>query len=170
MARLRFTLIYAVITLGTALAAHAQPAPDVMRASLEGLPAFTLYIDVEGSSAVAESEPLDVTALTGQVLQHLQDAGLPASAPAQAAPEGSVPYLYIHVNTMEFDQGLVPFAVQAQFFQPARLVRDQSFTTAAGTWETGVVGLVSQDRLPLIRESVLNLTASFIEDFQAANR
>lgn len=168
MHRLLARLVLFTLVLLPAAAA-AQPAPDRMRASLEGLQGFAVFVDLEGSVRVASSEALDVTVLTQQVLDRLVEAGLPASAPASAAPEGSAPYLYVHINTMEVGQGLVPFAITVQVFQPARLQRDSNLTMAASTWEHGVVGLVSQDRLPTISTAAMNLLEEFIADYRAMN-
>jgi len=104
------------------------------------------------------------------VLDRLVEAGLPAVPPSPAAPEGSAPYLYVHLNTMELEQGLVPFAISVQLFQPARLQRDSNRTVSAITWEHSVVGLVSRDLLPSVGTAVMNLLETFIDDYRAVHR
>jgi hypothetical protein len=41
--------------------------------------------------------------------------------------------------------------------------------TAASTWENGMVGLVSHDRLPVIYQAAQNLVTTFIDDYHQSN-
>lgn len=81
-----------------------------------------------------------------------------------------IPFLYMHINAMELENGLVPFSIQLRLYQPVRLVLNRDMQTSASTWENGVVGIVSLDRLTLINEAASELVTDFINDYGVYNR
>lgn len=76
----------------------------------------------------------------------------------------------MHINAMELENGLVPFSIQLRLYQPVRLVLNRDMQTSASTWENGVVGIVSLDRLTLINEAASELVTDFINDYGVYNR
>lgn len=162
-----YRLLWLGLFLSTfAVPTRAQPAPDLMNATLVGLNDFAVVVDLEGTRALTEADAL--AAVSDAVLEQLRAAEIRATPLQRGVPEGYAPYLYVHINMMDAGRGLIPFAVDVQLFQPARLQRDQALLTAAATWEAGVVGLVSSDNLGLVPEAVHNLVAAFIDAYQLA--
>jgi hypothetical protein len=75
----------------------------------------------------------------------------------------------MHINTMDAGQGLVPFSVSLDFYQPAELTLNRNLQTSVSTWQTGLVGIVSYDRMNVIGESAVNLLDDFIKDYNQVN-
>ncbi len=157
-------------------AARAQTELAQERASLLGIDGFHLSVDVEGPRHLLEQEELDLRRLVLDLRARLREMGLTVyeDKPAPAGP-GDVravdrgTYLHVHVNMMDAGRGLVPFAVEAAFYQPVLLARDPSQRMAATTWGTSLVGIVSLDNLPLIGEAAAGLVNEFAADFRQAN-
>lgn len=127
--------------------------------SLAGTPALAFELNVEAEAPLADDPALD---LAGPVRERL-------SALPLATRAGDTPYLYVHVNALSMDRGLVPFTVTLQFIQPVQLVLGTRATIPAATWESSTLGLVSSDNLPWITDAVLALVDEFISDFRQTN-
>jgi hypothetical protein len=156
-------LLLAVLLMLPGLPAFAQGDLQAERASLRGITSFYVDVTVEGPKQLVASESLVAATLIQRVEKHLAGAGLPVR------PRVEGPHLHLHVNMMEVEGGLLPFSLNAHFYQPVRLERNREIIAAA-TWDEGVVGLVSQDRIPLILESLNSLVDQFASDFGTANR
>lgn len=145
---------------GSTTPAYAQGDLEAERASLRGISDFDVRITVEAPLNLAGSDALDSDALLEQAAGGLREAGLPVVSRQDAEV-----FLHVHVNTMALENGLVPFAVEADFYQPVRLQRGGG-TMSAATWSESVLGLVTRDRLEVIGESVDQLIDQFVRDFQ----
>ena len=75
----------------------------------------------------------------------------------------------MHVNAMELENGLIPFSIELRLYQPVKLVLHDELQTSASTWETGMVGIVSFDRLDVINRAASGLIDDFIEDYKRSN-
>ena len=156
-------LVLAVLLMPPGLRALAQGDLQAERSSLSGVTAFFVDVTVEGPRHPAASESLAAATLIQRAEKRLGDAGLPV------VPRFEGPHLHLHLNMMEIEGGLIPFSINADFYQTVRLERNRD-TLSAATWDEGVVGIVSQDRISLILESLDNLVDQFAVDFSAANR
>ncbi|WP_456426572.1 hypothetical protein [Rhodocaloribacter sp.] len=161
--RLRFALILLAAFLLVAPEARAQLDAGPARASLRDAGPFFVRVDVEGSPALSTHPAL--LRLTRAVAGRLSEGGAPASEERDGRP-----YLYVHVNALEMEEGLIPFTVALQFLQTVRLTRERTVPTTGCTWEAATVGLVSSDNVALIAEAALDLVDEFLMDFRAANR
>jgi hypothetical protein len=139
------------------------------RLTLEDIRGFYLRVDVEGSLGLTQDEALNVRAINQRVKTKLREVGLHVLEETEVIDEAAEPYLYLHVNMLEMDRGLVPFAVTTQFFQRVELPRSPRQSLIACTWDTGLVGLVSYDNLDLIADSAVESINNFITDFQVVN-
>ena len=157
------------LTLLSPLLAHAQMDTGQSRSTLEDIQGFYVKVDVEGSVGLVSDEKLNVSAMNQRVKQRLRDAGLNVLEPTEVVDQPREPYLYLHVNMMELEQGLVPFAINMQFFQRVELPRKKRESLIACTWDTGLVGLVSYDNLDVIAESAVGSIDLFIDDFRQVN-
>jgi len=156
-------LMVAVLLMFPGLRALAQGDLPAERSSLSGITWFYVDVTVEGPKQLAASESLAAATLIQRTAKRLADARLPVLQRFEG------PHLHLHLNMMEIEGGLIPFSLNADFYQPVRLERNRE-TVLAATWDEGVVGLISHDRIPLILESLDNLVDQFAADFGAANR
>ena len=164
----RFGAVLLLLLSLPSFQAYAQMETEQSRKSLRGIKGFYLHVDVEGSLGLTQDDALNVRAITGRVSTALRDAGLNVLEPSEVVDQSNSPYLYVHVNMMDMDQGLVPFAINTQFFQPVEIKR-QRFSTTACTWDTGLVGLVSYDNLDMIADAAVGSVTNFIDDYHVSN-
>lgn len=161
------TALYLLMVAASLLAtvpAHAQADLEAERNSLEGVTSFALRLTVEAPRELSGSGALSTAALAESVIEQLRAAGLPVTS-----REDAQSYLHVHVNTMSLENGLVPFAIEANFYQPVRLQTSAGGETTAATWGESVLGLVTRDRLPTIAGSVEQLVDQFARDFEIVN-
>lgn len=148
-------------------AAAAQGDLDAERASLRGIHSFAAEITLEGPGHLVGSHLLRSEVLLHRVIHRLRDAGLEVERVPHGAPNPP-PHLHIHLNMLELDGGLVPFAISADFFQDVRLATSRQDMSAI-TWDESVLGLVTRDLLPTIPQSLDTLIDQFAEDYLSAN-
>jgi hypothetical protein len=141
----------------------AQTELEIARASLRGIEAFGVSVDVETSASLVQRPELDVSVFTRRIQEILSAAELNVLSEYDGLQQ---PFLYTHINAMEAAPGLVPFSVQVQFKQPVYLDPDGRNRISAATWEDSFVGLVSLDRLDLIGEALVESVALFVEEFK----
>lgn len=158
----------AVVLALSASVCRAQTELEHERASLRGVDAFFLSVNVEGPGTLTARDDLAVPALRAGLLDVLRQAGLPVRAD-DAPPTARFPYLLVHLNLLDAGRGLVPFSIDLRFYQRVSLVRDPGQLTVAETWGTDLVGLVSYDQLPLLPAAAADAVRDFIDDFRRAN-
>ena len=167
---MKFILAAISTFLITSSFAHAQPETGESRESLGGIAGFYVQVVVEGSVGLTSDEKLKVSAINQGVKRRLRDAGLNVIEPTEGIDQPTEPYLYLHLNMIEMEQGLVPFAVNMQFFQRVEIARSRrSQSMVACTWDTGFVGLVSYDNLDMIADAAIESVDEFIGDFRIVN-
>ena len=150
--------------------AYAQMETKQSTQSLGRIQGFYVRVEIEGSVGLTSDEKLNVKAINQRVKRRLRDAGLNVIEPTEGFDQPMEPYLYVHINMMELEQGLVPFANNLQFFQRVEIPgRRRKQSLIAATWDTGVVGLVSYDNLDMIADSAIESVNEFITDFQQVN-
>jgi hypothetical protein len=159
-----FTLIFAL-----PVHLHAQNEVERERISLQGLQEFGFTANIEGSRDVADSEQLTPTVIRQQSVNQLVEAGIRFVSDEEVRSSADIPFLYMHINTMQLENGLVPFSIQLRLYQPVRLTLNRNMNTSASIWETGMVGIVSYDRLATINRAAEDLIITFIEDYYKAN-
>jgi len=166
-AKLLFIILISLAFLPSAL--FAQNEIERERISLEGLQEFGFTANIEGSRMIADDETLTPTAIRQGVINQLVEANLRFVADEEVQSSADIPFLYMHINAMEMDNGLIPFSIELRLYQPVKLVLNRDMQTAASTWENGMVGLVSHDRLPVIYQAAQNLVTDFIADYHKSN-
>lgn len=159
------TLLFFTLSAATLF---AQNEIERDRSTLRGISetGFTANLEVTGS---LEEEVFNVTELEEQAEESLRDYGLTIISDEQVRSSAEIPYVFMHVNTMDTGEGLVPFSINIRFYQPVRLELNRDIQTSASTWETATVGIVSYDQLSVIQESAIDLLKDFIDDHRAVN-
>lgn len=169
----RFKLIITGVILVAMLSfvgfLQAQNEIATQRTSLQGLQQFYMTINLEAGPQLSQKEELDVSSLQKKATEKLKEAGLPLETGKTPRNQDHA-MLIMHINTMYAGQGIVPFAVNIDLYQPVKLTLNRDLEHTASTWNTGNVGVVSFDNLPTIPKSALTQLDDFIKDFKEANR
>jgi len=147
----------------------AQNEIERARISLQGLQEFGFTANIEGTRQVVDHDSLTPSVIRQQSINQLVEAGLRFVSDEEVESSADIPFLYMHINTMRLENGLVPFSINLQLYQPVKLSLNRDLQTSASTWDTGMVGIVSQDQLPVINQAAENMMAEFISDYQRAN-
>lgn len=148
----------------------AQNEVERERLSLQGLQEFGFTANIEGSRTIAGDPNLTPGILRQDAVIQLREANIRYVADDEVSSSADIPFLHMHVNAMELENGLVPFSIELRLYQPVKLVLNRDLQTSASTWENSVVGIVTLDRLPMINEAASSLVADFLNDYAAYNR
>ena len=161
-----FLILFAAIISGPS---YAQNEVERERSSLKGINDMGFTVNVEANISINERGELEVTSIRDQAINKLRESGLSIVPDKQIRSSADLPFLYMHINTMDAGRGLVPFSISLDFYQPVKLTLNRDTQTSASTWQTGVVGIVSYDRLNVIAESAVDLLQDFIDDYHQVN-
>lgn len=161
------TLLFMIIFLPQPLS--AQNEIGRARISLQGLQEFGFTANIEGTQQVVDHDSLTPSVIRQRAVNQIVEAGLRFVSDEEVESSADIPFLYMHINTMQLDNGLVPFSISLQLYQPVKLSLNRDLQTSASTWDTGMVGIVSQDQLPVINQAAENMMTEFINDYQRAN-
>lgn len=168
MESLKTILLLCLLTLPSQL--MAQNEVERERISLQGLQEFGFTATIEGSRTIAGDPNLTPGLLRQDAVNQLREANIRYVADDEVSSSADIPFLFMHVNAMELENGLVPFSIELRLYQPVKLVLNRDLQTSASTWENSVVGIVSLDRLPMINEAASALVADFLDDYASYNR
>ena len=158
-----------LILFFTAFTAHSQNEAQLEQAALQGINSFYVSLNVEGNKKIMRYDTIEVNRLQQDIEEKIRESGLPLTQRRSSEKGQSAPMLHIHANVMDAGQGLIPFSVEVNFYQPVKLVLNRDIQTSASTWNTGYLGIVSYDRMNLIRRSILRQLDNFINEFKQAN-
>lgn len=148
----------------------AQNEVERERLSLQGLQEFGFTATIEGSRTIAGDPNLTPGILRQDAVSQLREANVRYVTDDEVSSSADIPFLFMHVNAMELENGLVPFSIELRLYQPVKLVLNRDLQTSASTWENSVVGIVTLDRLPMINEAASSLVSDFLEDYAIHNR
>lgn len=151
------------------LISYAQNEVERERNSLQGINELGFTVNLEVNATLNEKGEIEITSIKDAVQKRLEEANIPTVSDDAVESSADIPFLYMHINTMDAGRGLVPFSISLRFYQPVKLALNRDRQASASTWETGTVGLVSYDRMNVILEAAENLAGDFIRDFQRAN-
>lgn len=152
------------------LLSFAQNEIGRERISLQGLQEFGFTANIEGSREVADHESLTPSRIREQAVKQLVQNDLRYVSDEEVESSADLPFLYMHINTLQLDNGLIPFSIELRLYQPVKLTLNRDLQTSASTWETGMVGIVSSDRISLINQAAEGVILEFIEDYNRVNR
>lgn len=152
------------------LLSFAQNEIGRERISLQGLQEFGFTANIEGSREVADHESLTPSRIREQAVKQLVQNDLRYVSDEEVESSADLPFLYMHINTLQLDNGLIPFSIELRLYQPVKLTLNRDLQTSASTWEAGMVGIVSSDRIGLINQAAEGVIREFIEDYNRVNR
>ena len=160
-------LLLLIIAIPSALLAQNEVERE--RISLEGLQEIGFTANIEGSIEIAEHDTLTPSNIRQQTISQLVASNIHYVSDEEVESSADIPFLHMHINVMQMDNGLIPFSINLRLYQPVKLVLNRDLQTTATTWETSLVGLVSYDQLPVINQSARGLVDTFIDDFHKSN-
>jgi hypothetical protein len=147
----------------------AQSEIEMDRGSLRNLPPLYVSVYVEGTADLTSHPGLDVSVLHLTADSTLSASGIAINKTEPAQVIDREPYLSVHINAMEMPSGLIPFSIEVKIIQGVIVANVPNELIHAATWDTGLVGLVSQDKLDTIRWAMIELVEEFAEDYHVAN-
>lgn len=161
--------LFLTLILVSPISLFAQNEVVREQLSLEGLQEIGFTANIEGSIEITSSDTLTPTIIRQQTVNQLVDANIRFVQDEEVESSADIPFLHMHINVMQMDNGLIPFSINLRLHQPVKLVLNRDLETTATTWETGLVGLVSFDQLHVINQAADGLVEIFIEDFHKSN-
>ncbi|MGK7369284.1 MAG: hypothetical protein ACNS64_03645 [Candidatus Halalkalibacterium sp. M3_1C_030] len=165
----QLTVSLLLLLLSIPIVSQAQNEIEREISSLRGINELGFTINLETNVTLNEKGEIEVTSIKDAAEQRLSEAGIPLVSDREVKSSADIPFLYMHINTMDAGQGLVPFSISLRFYQPVKLQLNRDRQTSASTWETGMVGIVSYDRMNIIQEAAVNLLGDFVDDFRSVN-
>lgn len=148
---------------------QAQSEIEMDRGSLRQLRPLYVSVYVEGNSGLTSLPGLDVTSLHQAVDSTLVAHGIPIDRGEAAHVLDREPYISVHINAMDMGDGLTPFAIEVEIIQGVVVANVPNELIHAATWDTGLVGLVSRDKIDTIRWAMIGLVEEFAEDYRSVN-
>ena len=167
--KLRYLFVPFFLFLLSPCLLSAQNEIILERVSLEGLQEIGFTANIEGSRTIADSENLTPTTIRQEAVSQLVEADLRYISDEEVQSSADIPFLHLHINAMEMENGLIPFSIMLRLYQPVKLTLNRDLQTSAITWRTGMVGLVSYDQINTISDASANMIAEFIDDYNSAN-
>jgi hypothetical protein len=163
-------LCFFLITMTIGAELSAQNEIERERFALRGLQEFGFTVNIEGSRYVTSDTVLTPSKIRQQAVNQIIDANLRYVADEEVSASADIPFLHMHINMLELENGLVPFSIELRLYQPVKLVLNRDLQTSASTWETGMVGIVSLDQIHTINRAAENVMVTFLDDFRRVNR
>jgi len=165
----RFKLLFLIVFSLTPFLLQAQNEIERERVSLEGLQEFGFTANIEGSRTIADDQNLTPAVIRDEAVRQLVEADIRFVDDEEVRSSADIPFLHMHINAMEMENGLIPFSIKLRLYQPVKLSLNRDLQTTASTWEDGMVGLVSYDRIAVIGEAASGMIENFIDDYRQAN-
>ena len=147
----------------------AQNEIERTQISLQGLQEMGFTANVEGSDYAVNQEALSPGSFREKAIHIFEETGIRFVSDREVESSADIPFLHMHINTLELENGLIPFSIELNLYQPVKLILNRDLQTSASTWNSGVVGIVSRDQVSLIRKAAENLLDEFTVDYEAAN-
>jgi hypothetical protein len=165
MKTIYFFLLFSLSLLTADLFAQNETVRQLI--SLQGVQEIGFTATLEGSRTVTSDKNLTPSNIRQAVIEELINNDIKFADDEEVRSSVDIPFLYMHINMLELENGLIPFSIELRLYQ---LSLNRDLETSASTWESGMVGIVSLDRISLIGEAALNEVLTFIDDYHSANR
>lgn len=162
----RLVLSTIMILIGWGIAVAQSNEVEMSQNTMKGLRRFYVSVNLEWNQDLAKHADMTQVDMQKKIEQKLSDAGIDIIKHTTAA---DVPYLYVHVNMMDAGRGLVPFAINIALYQPVKLTLNRDRPAMAITWNAGNVGIVSYDKMDVIRDSAMQQVEKFLSIYQSVN-
>ena len=161
------------VFVGASLAADTKAQDTANDATLKGLTAIRVAVDV--SDAAAEQQSLRKADLQSRIEGKLKKAGLQVLGESERAQ--GMPTLYLNLSLLALDKSADPSAAEVYVYsidlaliQEVRLLRAPGIKAASPTWRApGSLGTLEAAELAGLRDTADELADRFLAAYRAAN-
>ncbi|MDD5168490.1 MAG: hypothetical protein PHN75_06705 [Syntrophales bacterium] len=147
---------------------------DVTRKTLSGVQG--VYVMVEDMQpdllkyGAAQKAGLGREDLKKTVEMRLSRAGIKVLMWEQALKTPGIPFLYVHVNTHEYNKYCYAYDVRVELQQMVSIDANPKIKASAATWSMNITGTVDVGTMNKLKDAVGILVDRFIYVYQVANR
>jgi hypothetical protein len=145
---------------------------DATRQTLKGIDAMNVVIE-ELQPNIQRFAPkfgLQRERIQTDVELMLKKAGIAVLTHDQWLKAPGRPFLYVVVNTHEYEKYWYAYDVRVQLRQGVILEMNPSITTMADTWSISMTGIANVGRLNLLKGALYLLVERFVEAQRSVNR
>ncbi len=160
---LRFIALFALL-IPAALAAAADQAEINSLAGLSGV-----FVTVDNINPAAEILGLDSRKISGDVELRLKQKHIPILTVQQMRQRPGLPILKVLLNVHKTDTGIFVYSIDLHLQQSAHLTRNPAIESFAITWQTGTLGIASEDQMSQVRDLIMDYVDEFAADYKKAN-
>ncbi|MBA4391254.1 MAG: hypothetical protein C0399_09990 [Syntrophus sp. (in: bacteria)] len=162
-----FTVGLAIWTVGAAYAIDS----DVTRRTLAGIQGVNVVVEElqPNIQKYTQKFGLQREQIKTDVEAMLRKAGVTVFAYEQWLKTPGRPFLYIVVNTHEYEKYWYSYDVRVELKQGVSLEVNPLVKTMAGTWGINMTGITNIGKLNAIKESINVLVGRFIEAYLSVN-
>jgi hypothetical protein len=158
-----------IVIAGSPFNVLAQTEADEERSSLRGLNGVGFTVNIEQNTAYADTQLVNISTVKKLGMQELEKAEITIFDDIEIQESIRTPVLYMHINLLSTRTGIISFSVTVSLYQPVKLVLNRDKQATAITWENSIVGIASYDKIGVIKQAVVGMIQSFIDDYQKVN-
>lgn len=167
--RSHIILFVGVILISFPRLIFGQSEIEEERSSLRGLTGVGFTVNIEQNTAFADTQLVKIEAIKKQGIQQLRDRNITVYDDRKIRESVRTPVLYLHINLLSTQTGIISFGVTASLYQPVKLILRDDNETTASTWETSVVGIATYDKIGVIKQAAMGVIHQFIDDYHTIN-
>jgi hypothetical protein len=165
---MRYVLQLMVVVLVWGNMEVVQALDTGSRESLRGISGIGVIVEEISPDASADGLSQDAIRTAAELI--LRSKGIRVLTNIDRTRLGSVPYLYININTLKEELGLYAYAVNVDLKQVVGLLSMKGAQAWGATWSASVVGAVGEANMrQIIADGVEPLVNDFARDYLSVN-
>jgi len=164
------TILALMLTMCGTVRGYALDS-DLERQTLSGIQGVNIVIeDMQPNiQKYAQRFELQKEQIRADVESTLKKAGVPVLTWDQWLKTPGKPFLYVNVNTHEYEKYWYAYDVKVELKQSVMLEINPSVKTIVGTWSMSMTGIANVGKLDTIKSGLNVLIGRFIEAYLSAN-
>ena len=165
---MRYVVQLMVVALVWGNMEMVQALDSGSRESLRGISGIGVIVEEISPDASADGLSQDAIRTAAELI--LRSKGIRVLTNIDRTRLGSVPYLYININTLKEELGVYAYAVNVDLKQVVGLLSMKGAQAWGATWSASVVGAVGETNVrQIIADGVEPLVKDLAHDFLLAN-
>ena len=165
---MRYVLHLMVVALVWGNMEVVQALDTGSRESLRGISGIGVIVEEISPDASADGLSQDAIRTAAELI--LRSKGIRVLTNIDRTRLGSVPYLYININTLKEELGVYAYAVNVDLKQVVGLLSMKGAQAWGATWSASVVGAVGEANMrQIIADGVEPLVNDFARDYLSVN-
>lgn len=162
-------LIMAFVLLCVPVYISAQNDIDPESETLRGLEGVMVIVEELSPDIVADG--VTEAMIKSAAEKRLKAAGIEVLTEEKMLDTPGFPFLYINLNSIKLPGGGgYIYSIKTELYQVVALIRDTENICFASTWESSMVGILSESQVKTVVDTVLELVDEFAEDYVAVNK